>query len=80
MPLTDWAIAEPGPWGGVPSDRKARWTMHRLTAAVLTAMAAAVLAVGAAFGIVAALNVTPEQPNVPLVSFETGRPTASPQP
>ncbi|MFF3457188.1 hypothetical protein ACFYXH_23280 [Streptomyces sp. NPDC002730] len=54
--------------------------MHRLTAAVLTAMAAAVLAMGAAFGIVAALNATPEQPNVPLVSFETGRPTASPQP
>jgi hypothetical protein len=54
--------------------------MHRLTAAVLTTMAAAALAVGAAFGIVAALNAAPEQPNVPLVSFETGGPTASPQP
>ncbi|MEV6653196.1 hypothetical protein [Streptomyces sp. NPDC051219] len=54
--------------------------MHRLTAAVLTTMAAAVLAVGAAFGIVAALSATPEQPNVPLVSFETGRPPTSPQP
>ncbi|MFI1400367.1 hypothetical protein [Streptomyces sp. NPDC020681] len=54
--------------------------MHKLTAAVLTTTAAAVLAVGTAFGIVAALDATPEQPNVPLVSFETGRPTASPQP
>ncbi|WP_455354020.1 hypothetical protein [Streptomyces sp. SYSU K217416] len=54
--------------------------MHRLTAAVLTTMAAAVLAVGAALGIVAALNATPEQPNVPLVSFESGGPTGSPQP
>jgi hypothetical protein len=43
--------------------------MHRFLAAALTCVAAAALAVGAAFGIVAALNATPEQPNVPLVHF-----------
>ncbi|MFF1698899.1 hypothetical protein ACFVXC_35605 [Streptomyces sp. NPDC058257] len=44
--------------------------MHRLLAAGLTTAVAAVLAVAAAFGIVAALNATPEQPNTPLVHFE----------
>jgi hypothetical protein len=44
--------------------------MHRLLAAVLTTLAAAALAVGAALGIVAALNAAPEQPNVPLVTFD----------
>ncbi|AJC58647.1 MULTISPECIES: hypothetical protein [Streptomyces] len=48
--------------------------MHRTLAAALTALAAAALAVGAALGIVAALETTPEQPNVPLVTF--GRPGA----
>jgi hypothetical protein len=48
--------------------------MPRLIAAAVTAAAAAVLAVGAAFGIVAALGATPEQPNVPLVSFDTAPP------
>ncbi|MFH8592562.1 hypothetical protein [Streptomyces rimosus] len=43
--------------------------MHRLLAAVLTSLAATALAVGAALGIVAALDATPEQPNVPLVTF-----------
>lgn len=43
--------------------------MHRLLAAALTCVAAALLAVGAAFGIVALLSATPEQPNVPLVHF-----------
>lgn len=43
--------------------------MHRLIAAALTCVVAAALAVGAALGIVAALNATPEQPNVPLVHF-----------
>ncbi|MFE0189564.1 MULTISPECIES: hypothetical protein [unclassified Streptomyces] len=43
--------------------------MHRTLAAVLTALAAAALAVGVALGIVAALGATPEQPNVPLVTF-----------
>ncbi|MEV5592317.1 hypothetical protein [Streptomyces sp. NPDC052496] len=44
--------------------------MHRLLAAVLTSLAGAALAVGAALGIVAALDATPEQPNVPLVTFD----------
>ncbi|UQA95541.1 hypothetical protein [Streptomyces halobius] len=44
--------------------------MHRMLAAVLTALAAAALAVGAGCGIVAALEVPPEQPNVPLVTFD----------
>jgi hypothetical protein len=43
--------------------------MNQLTQALLTCLFAAALAVGSAFGIVAALNATPEQPNVPLVSF-----------
>ncbi|MFD7661599.1 hypothetical protein [Streptomyces sp. NPDC059788] len=44
--------------------------MHRLLAAVLTSLAAAALAVGAALGLVAVLSATPEQPNVPLVTFD----------
>ncbi|MBL1092700.1 hypothetical protein ACWCXK_12740 [Streptomyces sp. NPDC001739] len=44
--------------------------MHRMLAAALTALIAAALAVGAALGVVAALDTTPEQPNVPLVSFD----------
>lgn len=48
--------------------------MPRLFSALLTSLAAAALAVGAAFGIVALLNVTPEQPNVPLISYQTATP------
>ncbi|MEC4016156.1 hypothetical protein [Streptomyces sp. H27-D2] len=48
--------------------------MPRVLPAVLTCLAAAALAVGAAFGIVAALNATPDQPNVPLVTFESSTP------
>ncbi|MFI9046338.1 hypothetical protein [Streptomyces sp. NPDC053427] len=44
--------------------------MHRTLAAALTALAAAALAVGAALGIAAALDSTPRQPNVPLVTFD----------
>ncbi len=66
--------------GGVPSDREARRSMHRLLAAGLTAILAAALAVGAAFGIVAALHKTPEQPNVPLVTFRTDPTAPNPQP
>lgn len=44
--------------------------MRRLLPPVLTSLVAAVLAVGAALGMVAALNATPEQPNVPLVTFD----------
>ncbi|MFF8840172.1 hypothetical protein [Streptomyces sp. NPDC015130] len=43
--------------------------MSRLLAVLLTCVAAAVLATGAAFGIVAALEATPEPQNVPLVTF-----------
>ncbi|OEJ23492.1 hypothetical protein AR457_02195 [Streptomyces agglomeratus] len=43
--------------------------MPRLLAVFLTCVASAVLATGAAFGIVAALDATPEQQNVPLVTF-----------
>ncbi|MEU9335763.1 hypothetical protein AB0D49_21700 [Streptomyces sp. NPDC048290] len=44
--------------------------MSRLTAAALTAVAAAALAVAAAFGVVALLGATPEQPNTPLITYE----------
>ncbi|MEU5898313.1 MULTISPECIES: hypothetical protein [Streptomyces] len=44
--------------------------MHRLLAASLTVAAAALLAVGAALGIVALLDATPDQPNTPLVHYE----------
>ncbi|MFI7413765.1 hypothetical protein ACIBU0_34415 [Streptomyces sp. NPDC049627] len=43
--------------------------MPRTFAALLTSALSAVLAAGAAFGLVAALNAPPEQPNVPLVTF-----------
>ncbi|MEW2632957.1 hypothetical protein AB0903_15205 [Streptomyces sp. NPDC048389] len=43
--------------------------MPRLLAAFLTCAASAVLATGTAFGIAAALDATPEQQNVPLVTF-----------
>ncbi|MEU5059405.1 MULTISPECIES: hypothetical protein [unclassified Streptomyces] len=45
--------------------------MNRLLAAALTVAAGAVLALGASLGVVALLNVTPDQPNVPLVTYET---------
>ena len=44
--------------------------MSRLLAAALTVVAAALLALGAAFGIVALLEATPEQPNTPLITYE----------
>jgi hypothetical protein len=44
--------------------------MSRLLAAVLTVTLAAALAVGAAFGIVALLDATPEQPDTPLITYE----------
>jgi hypothetical protein len=53
------------------STERADLSMPRLLAALLTVTAAAVLAVGAAVGIVALLNATPEQPNTPLVTYET---------
>ncbi|WP_228979018.1 hypothetical protein [Streptomyces sp. DH12] len=57
--------------------------MSRLLAALLTCVAAATLATGAAFGIVAALDAAPEQQNVPLVTFPdppTQRPSSTPGP
>ncbi|EFG10415.1 hypothetical protein [Streptomyces clavuligerus] len=45
--------------------------MPRLLAAALTAAVAAALATGAALGIVALLDATPDQPNTPLVTYET---------
>ncbi|MFF7444616.1 MULTISPECIES: hypothetical protein [unclassified Streptomyces] len=44
--------------------------MSRLLAVALTVVAAAALAVGAAFGIVALLEATPDQPNTPLITYE----------
>ncbi|MEU7042566.1 hypothetical protein AB0A77_16080 [Streptomyces varsoviensis] len=54
--------------------------MSRLLAATVTAAGAAALAVGAAFGIVALLGITPDQPNDPLVTFPevTAEGTVSP--
>ncbi|EPD58997.1 MULTISPECIES: hypothetical protein [Streptomyces] len=44
--------------------------MSRLLAVALTVVAAAALAVGAALGIVALLEATPQQPNTPLITYE----------
>ncbi|MET7853813.1 hypothetical protein AB0D78_08730 [Streptomyces avermitilis] len=44
--------------------------MSRLLAAALTVVAATALAVGAALGIVALLEATPDQPNTPLITYE----------
>ncbi|MBC7272805.1 MAG: hypothetical protein H5T76_29540 [Streptomyces sp.] len=44
--------------------------MSRLIAAVTTVVVAATLAVGAALGVVALLEATPEQPNTPLITYE----------
>lgn len=49
--------------------------MPRLLAAAVTCVLSAALAVGAALGIVALLGVTPDQPNVPLVTFPTSSDT-----
>src|SRR5690242_13863329 len=60
-----------GPPGGDDlSDREADPAMSRLLAAALTVVAAAALAVGAALGIVALLDATPDQPNTPLITYE----------
>lgn len=55
---------------GTTSDREADPRMHRLLAASLTVAAGALLALGAALGIVALLDATPDQPNTPLVHYE----------
>ncbi|MFJ2826579.1 hypothetical protein ACIPC1_03050 [Streptomyces sp. NPDC087263] len=44
--------------------------MSRLLAAALTVLGATALAVGAALGIVALLEATPDQPNTPLITYQ----------
>ncbi|MFE0916819.1 hypothetical protein ACFW24_03420 [Streptomyces nigra] len=44
--------------------------MSRLLAATLTVVLAALLAVGTALGVVALLEATPDQPNIPLITYE----------
>ncbi|MFD6322934.1 hypothetical protein ACR6C2_14890 [Streptomyces sp. INA 01156] len=44
--------------------------MSRLLAAALTVVLASALAVGAALGVVALLDATPDQPNTPLITYE----------
>ncbi|MGW0187718.1 hypothetical protein ACWDV7_18390 [Streptomyces sp. NPDC003362] len=44
--------------------------MSRLLAATVTVVAAATLAVAAAFGVVALLEATPDQPDTPLITYE----------
>ncbi|ARF71178.1 hypothetical protein B7C62_02085 [Kitasatospora albolonga] len=56
---------------GIDSSKELNPTMRRIIAAAATALVAAALAVGAAVGIVALLDATPEQPNTPLISYET---------
>ncbi|MFH9610317.1 hypothetical protein [Streptomyces sp. NPDC017448] len=45
--------------------------MRRIVAAAVTTLVAALLAVGAAVGAVALLDATPDQPNTPLISYDT---------
>ncbi|MFJ5711576.1 hypothetical protein [Streptomyces sp. NPDC093105] len=45
--------------------------MRRLIAATATVVIATACAVGTSFGIVSLLDRVPEQPNVPLVTYET---------
>ncbi|AJE84364.1 MULTISPECIES: hypothetical protein [Streptomyces] len=47
--------------------------MNRYLAAACAVLLGAGLAVGTAFGAVALLGKTPEQPNTPLISYETPR-------
>lgn len=44
--------------------------MPRTLASLLTVLVSAALAVGAALGIVAALEATPNQPNTPMITYE----------
>ncbi|MFE1951720.1 DUF2613 family protein [Streptomyces sp. NPDC059524] len=45
--------------------------MNRLLAAALSVAAGVALAVAAAFGVLALIDATPEQPNTPLLTYET---------
>lgn len=51
--------------------READPAMNRLLAAALSAATGAALAFAAAFGVLALINATPDQPNTPLVTYET---------
>ncbi len=55
---------------GTTSDREADPAMSRLLAVALTVAASAALAVGAALGVVALLDATPDQPNTPLITYQ----------
>jgi hypothetical protein len=55
---------------GNPPTREADPEMSRLLAAALTVVLASALAVGAALGVVALLDATPDQPNTPLITYE----------
>lgn len=56
---------------GIASSKELTQTMRRLIAAAVTVLVAATLAVGAAVGVVALLDATPDQPNTPLISYDT---------
>lgn len=56
---------------GIASSKELNPTMRRLIAALSTAVVAAALATGAAVGVVALLDATPDQPNTPLISYDT---------
>ncbi|QFQ96975.1 hypothetical protein F9278_12985 [Streptomyces phaeolivaceus] len=58
------------PAPAVPPAGRTTTLSRRVLAAALTMVAAAALAVGAALGIVALLDATPEQPNTPLITYE----------
>ncbi|MFJ7047720.1 hypothetical protein CTU88_05010 [Streptomyces sp. JV178] len=53
-----------------PPAARATGLPRRALAAALTMVAAAALAVAAAFGVVALLEATPDQPNTPLITYE----------
>ncbi|MEU1405667.1 hypothetical protein ABZ471_25500 [Streptomyces sp. NPDC005728] len=48
--------------------------MTLLVKSLVTCVFAVALAIGLSLGIVETLTATPEQPNVPLVSFQDGTP------
>ena len=59
-----------GTYAGPKPLRESAPAMSRLLAAALTVVVSALLALGAALGIVALLEATPEQPNTPLITYE----------
>ncbi|BFP57107.1 hypothetical protein SCMC78_69140 [Streptomyces sp. CMC78] len=57
---------------GIVSSKELTRLMRRLIAATVTVLVAASFAVAAAVGVVALLDATPDQPNTPLISYDTG--------